>query len=56
VNTAAALGAAQSDNPPDAADMIAADAAPMDADVEWVGDGPVPQEPAGNDDPAPEIP
>ena len=55
-NTAAALGAAQSDNPPDAADMIATDAAPMDADVEWVGDGPVPQEPAGNDDPAPGIP
>jgi len=50
------LGDAQSDNPPDAADMIAADAAPLDADVEWVGDGPVPREPVGNEDPAPGIP
>jgi nucleoside-diphosphate-sugar epimerase len=55
-NTAAALGEAQADNPPDAADMIASDAAPMDADVEWVGDGPVPHEPVGNEDPAPRIP
>lgn len=54
--TAAALGDAQADNPPDAADMIAADAAPLDADVEWDGDGPVPAEPVGNEDPAPEIP
>ena len=50
------LGAAQSDNPPDAADMIEHDAAPLDADVEWVGDGPVPPEPVGNEDPAPGIP
>jgi nucleoside-diphosphate-sugar epimerase len=55
-NTAAALGEAQADNPPDAADMIASDAAPMDADVEWVGDGPVPREPVGNEDPAPRMP
>ena len=38
------LGAAQSDNPRDARDMIEPDAAPMDADVEWEGDGPVPPE------------
>src|SRR4051812_27956845 len=50
------LGAAQSDNPPDDPDMIAADAAPLDADVEWEGDGPVPPEPVGNEDPAPGIP
>jgi uncharacterized protein YbjT (DUF2867 family) len=54
--TAAPLGAAQSDNPPDAADMIEPGAAPLDADVEWEGDGPVPPEPVGNEDPAPGIP
>jgi hypothetical protein len=53
---AASLGDAQADNPPDEAGMIAPDAAPLDADVEWVGDGPVPPEPIGNDDPAPGIP
>jgi uncharacterized protein YbjT (DUF2867 family) len=53
---AAPLGAAQSDNPPDAPDMIAPDAPPLDADVDWEGDGPVPPEPVGNDDPAPGIP
>jgi uncharacterized protein YbjT (DUF2867 family) len=50
------IGVAQSDNPPDAPDMIAPDAPPLDADVEWEGDGPVPAEPLGNDDPAPGIP
>jgi nucleoside-diphosphate-sugar epimerase len=55
-NTASALANAQADNPPDAPDMIEADAAPMDADVEWVGDGPLPHEPVGNEDPAPHIP
>jgi nucleoside-diphosphate-sugar epimerase len=53
---AAALGDAQADNPPDAADMIEADAGPLDSDVDWVGDGPVPREPVGNEDPAPGIP
>lgn len=53
---AVSLGAAQADNPPDAPDMIAPDAAPLDADVEWDGDGPVPPEPVGNEDPAPGIP
>jgi uncharacterized protein YbjT (DUF2867 family) len=52
----ATLGAAQSDNPPDAPDMIAPDAVPLDADVDWEGDGPVPVEPVGNEDPAPGIP
>lgn len=52
----ASLGEAQSDNPPDAPDMIEPDAAPLDSDVDWVGDGPVPAEPVGNEDPAPGIP
>jgi hypothetical protein len=50
------LGVAQADNPPDDPKMIEPDAPPLDADVEWVGDGPVPPEPVGNDDPAPGIP
>lgn len=54
--TAAPLGVAQADNPPDDTDMIEPGAAPLDADVEWVGDGPVPPEPVGNEDPAPQIP
>jgi uncharacterized protein YbjT (DUF2867 family) len=52
----ASLGEAQADNPPDEPGMIAADAQVLDADVEWEGDGPVPAEPVGNDDPAPGIP
>jgi uncharacterized protein YbjT (DUF2867 family) len=52
----ASIGEAQSENPPDARDMIAPDAQPLDADVDWEGDGPVPPEPVGNDDPAPGIP
>ena len=55
-DSGAALGAAQADNPPDAPDMIAPDALPLDADVEWEGDGPVPPEPLGNEDPAPGMP
>jgi nucleoside-diphosphate-sugar epimerase len=50
------LGMAQADNPPDDPEMIFPDASPLDADVEWVGDGPIPPEPVGNDDPAPGIP
>jgi uncharacterized protein YbjT (DUF2867 family) len=50
------LGAGQSDNPRDAADMIEPDAQPWDSDVEWDGDGPVPPEPVGNDDPSPNMP
>ena len=52
----AVLGQAQADNPPDAPDMIAPDAPPLDADVDWEGDGPVPPVPVGNEDPAPRIP
>jgi hypothetical protein len=52
----APLGAAQADNPPDAPDMINPGAGPFDADVDWEGDGPIPQEPVGNEDPAPGIP
>jgi hypothetical protein len=50
------LGLAQADNPPDDPKMIFRDASPLDADVEWVGDGPALPEPVGNDDPAPGIP
>jgi nucleoside-diphosphate-sugar epimerase len=52
----ASLASAQSQNPPDEPGMIAPDAPPLDADVEWEGDGPVPEEPVGNEDPAPGIP
>jgi len=50
------LGAAQADNPPDDPEMIEPDALPLDADVDWDGDGPVPPQPVGNEDPAPGIP
>jgi uncharacterized protein YbjT (DUF2867 family) len=55
-DTGSSLGAAQADNPPDAPDMIEPDAGPFDADVDWEGDGPVPREPVGNEDPAPGMP
>ena len=55
-DSGAPLGAAQADNPPDEPEMIAPDAPPLDADVDWEGDGPVPPEPIGNEDPAPRIP
>ena len=50
------LGAAQAENPPDEPDMIEPDASPLDTDVEYVGDGPLPPELVDNDDPAPGIP
>jgi nucleoside-diphosphate-sugar epimerase len=53
---AASLGTAQSDNPPDARNMIEPGAPPLDADVDWEGDGPVPHPLVGNEDPAPGIP
>jgi nucleoside-diphosphate-sugar epimerase len=53
---AASLGHLQADNPPDALDMIEPDAPPLDADVDWEGDGPVAPEPVGNEDPSPRIP
>jgi nucleoside-diphosphate-sugar epimerase len=50
------LGVAQADNPPDDPEMIQPDAPPLDADVDWEGDGPVPPGPVGNEDPAPWMP
>ena len=52
----ASLGEAQSSNPPDDPDMIFDDAEELDADVDFEGDGPLPPELHGNDDPAPGIP
>jgi uncharacterized protein YbjT (DUF2867 family) len=50
------LGAAQSDNPPDDPEMLRSDVSPLDADVDYEGDGPLPPELIGNEDPAPGIP
>jgi nucleoside-diphosphate-sugar epimerase len=50
------LGAGQPDNPPDDPDMLLPDASPLDADVDYEGDGPLPPELLGNEDPAPGIP
>jgi hypothetical protein len=52
----ASLGEAQADNPPDDPGMIAADAPPLDADVEYEGEGAPPPRERGNDDPAPNAP
>ena len=52
----ASLGEAQSDNPPDDPDMIFADAAPLDADVDYEGDGPENEPERDNEDPAPNAP
>jgi hypothetical protein len=52
----ASLGDAQADNPPDDPEMIEADAAPLDADVDYEGEDPEPREERGNDDPAPNVP
>lgn len=53
---ASGLGAVQSDNPPADPDMLWPDASPLDADVDYEGDGPLPPELIGNEDPAPGIP
>lgn len=50
------LGAAQTENAPVAPDMLRPDASPLDADVDFEGDGPLPPELHGNDDPAPGMP
>jgi nucleoside-diphosphate-sugar epimerase len=50
------LGADQPDNPPINRDMLQPDASPLDADVDYEGDGPPPPELIGNEDPAPGIP
>jgi nucleoside-diphosphate-sugar epimerase len=50
------LGAAQTDNPPDDPEMLRPDASPLDTDVDFEGEGPLPPELLGNEDPAPGIP
>jgi uncharacterized protein YbjT (DUF2867 family) len=50
------LGAAQTNNPPLDPAMLFPDAAPLDADVDYEGDGPLPPEEIDNDDPSPRIP
>ena len=50
------LGAGQPSSPHPAADMLLPDASPLDTDVDYEGEGPLPPELVGNDDPAPEIP
>jgi hypothetical protein len=52
----ASLGEAQSDNPPDDPEMIFADAAPLDADVDYEGDGREEEPERDNEDPAPNAP
>jgi hypothetical protein len=52
----ASLGQAQSSNPPDDPEMIADDAAPLDADVDYEGEGQPPPEERDNEDPAPNAP
>jgi nucleoside-diphosphate-sugar epimerase len=50
------LGAAQADNPPDDPNMLRSDASPLDTDVDYEGDGPLPPELVDNEDPAPGVP
>ncbi len=52
----ASLGEAQATNPPDDPEMIEPDAPPLDSDTDFEGEGPPPEEPRGNDDPAPNAP
>jgi nucleoside-diphosphate-sugar epimerase len=50
------LGAAQSTNPPPDPAMLFADAAALDTEVDYEGDGPLAPEVVDNDDPSPGIP
>src|SRR3954468_7876818 len=50
------LAPGQPANPPSNPDMLLPDASPLDADVDYEGEGPLPPTLAGNDDPAPGIP
>jgi nucleoside-diphosphate-sugar epimerase len=50
------LGAAQTDNPPSDPEMLLPDASPLDTDVDYEGEGPLPPQLTGNDDPAPGMP
>jgi nucleoside-diphosphate-sugar epimerase len=52
----APLGAAQAENPPDDPEMIDPDAPPLDADVEYHGEGDPPEPERDNDDPSPNVP
>jgi hypothetical protein len=52
----AGLGEAQSANPPDDPEYIEDDAAPLDADVEYEGEGDPPPEERDNEDPGPNAP
>jgi hypothetical protein len=52
----ASLGDAQAANPPDDPEYIEPDADVRDTDVEFHGDGPLPPEERGNEDPAPNAP
>lgn len=46
------LAVGQTENPPDEPDMLAPDASPLDTDVDYEGDGPLPPELVENDEPA----
>jgi nucleoside-diphosphate-sugar epimerase len=50
------LAAGQADHPAGDPGMLAGDASPLDTDVDYEGDGPLPPEIVGNEDPAPGIP
>ena len=52
----ASLGNAQSHNPPDDPDMLTPDAAAIDTDTEYEGEGQPPEDERGNEDPAPNMP
>ncbi len=53
---ATGLAAGQADHPAGDPDMLEPDASPLDTDVDYEGDGPLPPELVGNEDPAPGIP
>src|SRR4051794_39603901 len=50
------LAAGQPGNPAPDPEMLAPDASPLDADVDYEGEGPLPPDLVGNEDPAPGIP
>ncbi len=52
----ASLDEAQSSNPPEDPEMIESDAAPLDADVDYEGEGDPPSDERDNEDPAPSAP
>ncbi len=52
----ASLGDAQSSNPPADPEMLAPDAAPLDADTDYEGEDPPEPEERDGEDPAPAMP